>query len=113
MYLDDAGFVAIGIGIRSRATECLGPVSGESLNMLGMKAMAERMGHYVVGHHPLMPSVSKTNQAVVATRCLEDSLHVPQDDKPFVPMQDTDDGGSRGSDIRWGAKYAPGLSHTV
>ncbi len=39
--------------------------------------MAERMGHYVVGRHPLMPGVSKTAQAVVATRCLEYSLHVP------------------------------------
>jgi len=39
--------------------------------------MAERMGHDVIGHHPLVPGVSKTAQAVVATRCLEDSLHVP------------------------------------
>ena len=45
--------------------------------MLGVEAMAERMGHDVVDHHPLMPGVSKTTQAVVPTRCLEDSLHLP------------------------------------
>ncbi len=28
MHLDDGGFVTIGIGIRSRATERLGPISG-------------------------------------------------------------------------------------
>jgi len=77
VHFDDGGFVTIGIGIRSRATECLGPISGESLDMLGVEAMAKRMGHDVVGHHPIMPGVSKTAQAFVATHCLEDSLHVP------------------------------------
>ncbi len=38
MHLDDGGFVTIGIGIRTRATECLGPISGESLDMLGVEA---------------------------------------------------------------------------
>ena len=33
------------------------------------------MGDHVVGHHPTMPGVRKTAQAVVATRRLEDSLH--------------------------------------
>jgi hypothetical protein len=77
VHPDDGGFVTTGIGIRSRATECLGPISGEPLDMLRMEAMAERMGHDVVGHHPFMPGVSKTSQAVPATRCLEDRLHVP------------------------------------
>ena len=45
--------------------------------MLRVEAMTEGVGHNVVGHHPLMPGVSKTTQAVLATRCLEDSLHVP------------------------------------
>jgi hypothetical protein len=45
--------------------------------MLGVEAMAERMGHDVVCHHPIMPGVSKTAQPFVATRCLEDSLHAP------------------------------------
>jgi hypothetical protein len=43
--------------------------------MLGVEAVAERMGDHVVGHHPTMPGVGKTAQAVVATRRLEDSLH--------------------------------------
>src|ERR1700678_558888 len=75
VHLDDGGLAPIGIGIRARATECLSPVSGESLNMLGVEAVAERMGDHVVGHHSTMPGVGKTAQAVVTTRRLEDSLH--------------------------------------
>ena len=77
VHLDDGGFVTTAVGIRIGATECLGPVSGESLDMLGVEAVAERMGHNVIGHDPLMPGGGKTAQAVVATRCFEDSLHVP------------------------------------
>src|SRR5437868_764669 len=75
MHLDYGGLVTIGIGIRGRATDCLRPVSGESRDMLGVEAVAERMGDNLVGHHPTMPSVGKTAQAVVITRCLEDGLH--------------------------------------
>src|SRR5229473_2040134 len=75
VHLDNGGLVTIEIGIRGRATECLSPVSGESLDMLGVEAVAERMGDLVVGHHPTMPGVGKTPQAVVATGRLEDSLH--------------------------------------
>jgi hypothetical protein len=45
--------------------------------MLGVEAVAERMADLVVGHHPMMPGVSKTAQAVHSTRRLEDSLHAP------------------------------------
>ena len=45
--------------------------------MLGVEAVAECMGDHVVGHHPIMPGVSKTAQAVIATHCLEDSVHGP------------------------------------
>jgi hypothetical protein len=43
--------------------------------MLGVEAVAERVGDHVVGHHPTVPSVGKTAQAVDATSRLEDSLH--------------------------------------
>ena len=75
VHPDNCGFVTIGVGIRSRATECLSPISREALDMLGVKAMAERMGHDVVGHHPLMPGVCKTAQPVLTTRGLEHGLH--------------------------------------
>src|SRR5882724_8866757 len=75
VHLDDGGLVTIGVGIRAGATECLGPVSGESLDMLGVEAVAERMADHVVGHHPTMPGAGKTTQAVVATGGLENSLH--------------------------------------
>ena len=71
----DGGLVTVGIGIRGRATERLSPVSGESLNMVGVEAVAERMGDHFVGHHPAVRGVGKTAQAGDATRCLEDSLH--------------------------------------
>jgi hypothetical protein len=71
VHLDDDGLVAIGVGTRAGATECLGPVSGESLDMLGMEAVAERMANHDIGHHPTMPGVGKTAQAVFATRCLK------------------------------------------
>jgi len=75
VHLDDGGLVTIGVGIRAGATERLGPVSGESLDMLGVEAVAERMADHVIGHHPTMPSVGKTEQAALATRRLKDSLH--------------------------------------
>ena len=53
------------------------PISGEPLDMLGMETVAERMADHIVGHHPVMPGVGKTAQAVNSTRCLEDSTQPP------------------------------------
>jgi hypothetical protein len=49
VHLDDGGLVTIGAGIRAGATECLGPVSRESLDMLGAEAVAERMADHLIG----------------------------------------------------------------
>jgi len=38
-------------------------------------AVAGDMTDHVVGHHPTMPGVGKAAQAVVGTRCFENSLH--------------------------------------
>jgi hypothetical protein len=76
VHLDDGGLVTIGVGIRAGASECLGPVSGESLDMLWVEPVAERMADHVVGHHPTMPGAGKAAQAVASTRRLEHSLHV-------------------------------------
>jgi hypothetical protein len=72
---DDGGLVAIGLGIHAGSTECLGPIRGETLDMLGMETVAERMADYFVAHHPPMPGSGKKAQAVDAARCLEDSAH--------------------------------------
>jgi hypothetical protein len=72
---NDSGLVAVGVGIRARATESFGPVRGESLDMLRVEAVAERMSDHFVGHHAPMPCIGKTAQPVVAGRSLEDSLH--------------------------------------
>jgi hypothetical protein len=52
-----------------------------------MEAMAERMGHDLVRHHPTMPSVSKTPQAVNTTCRFEDSLHFLHDNKTIPSVQ--------------------------
>jgi hypothetical protein len=75
MDADDGGLVAIGLGIHAGSTECLGPIRGETLDMLGMETVAERMADYFVGHHPTMPGSSKTAQAVDAPHRLEESTH--------------------------------------
>src|SRR3974377_2106765 len=67
---DDGGLVPIGLGIHAGSTECLGPIRGETLDMLGMETVAERMADYFVGHHPTMPGSGQAAQAVAATRCL-------------------------------------------
>ena len=77
VHLDHGGLVTIRVGIRGGAAECLGPVSGESLDMLGVEAVAEGMADHVVGHHPTMPGVGKAAQAVVSTGRFEDSSHAP------------------------------------
>src|SRR5258708_22382887 len=75
VHLDHGGLVTIGIGIRAGATECLGPVCSESLDMLGVQAVAEGIADQFVRHHPTMPGLGKAAHAVVATRRFEHSLH--------------------------------------
>jgi hypothetical protein len=75
VHLYDGGLVTIGVRVCAGSAECFGPVSGESLDMLRVEAVAERMPDHGVGHHPTMPGVGKTAQAVHSARRLEDSLH--------------------------------------
>ena len=76
MHLDDAGLVTIRLGIRVRPTQRLTPIRSESLGMLRMEAVAERMPDHLVGHYPAMPCARKTAQPVASADCLEDSLHL-------------------------------------
>ncbi len=75
VHLNHKGLVTIEIGIHSRTAECLSPVSGESFDVLWVKTVAERMGDHVVRHHPTVPGVSKSAQALNAAYCVEESLH--------------------------------------
>src|SRR5215472_11989296 len=93
--LHDGSLVPIGVGIRGWATECLSPISGEPLRMLGVKAVAEGMGDLFIFHHTTMPGVGKKTHAVHPARGLEDSLHEPmittfalslQDDNTGIPV---------------------------
>jgi hypothetical protein len=65
-----------------------------------------------------MPGASKTSQAIVATRCFEDSLHasimtiVPSLSKTMAAASSV--GGKRNPPIRWNpAKYGCTLSQSV
>jgi hypothetical protein len=75
VHLDDSGLVTVQIGIRGWTAECLSPVGGESFDMLRVEPMAERMGDHVVSHHPTVPSVGKTAQALHPTHRVEEGLH--------------------------------------
>jgi hypothetical protein len=43
--------------------------------MLRVEAVAEGMADHFIGHHPAMPGVGKTAQAVAAACRLKDCLH--------------------------------------
>ena len=60
VHFDDDGLVTVEIRICGRATEGLSPVSGESLDMLGVETMAKGVGDNLVGHYSMMPGVCKT-----------------------------------------------------
>src|SRR5262249_43238158 len=76
VHFDNGGLVAIAVGVRVGATECLGPVSGESLDVVWVEAMAKRVSDHFVDDRPTMPGLRKTAKPVHSTRSLEDSLHV-------------------------------------
>jgi hypothetical protein len=60
MHPDDCRLVTVGFGVGTRAAERLGPVSGQSLDMLRVEAVAEGMVDHVVGHYPGVPRPRKT-----------------------------------------------------
>jgi hypothetical protein len=60
VHLHDCGLVTIGIGVCGGATECLGPVGSQALDMLRVETVAEGMADHLVGHDPMMPSLGKT-----------------------------------------------------
>ena len=88
VHLDDSGLVTKGIGVRRGATQGLSPIGGKPFHMLGMEAVAESVSDYLVGHHPMMPGGGKPAQAIVATRCLEDSLHTSHNGNQCESLQD-------------------------
>lgn len=57
MHPDDTGLVAIQLGVRARTAERLSPVSGKSLHVLRMEAVAERMADDLIGHHSIVPGL--------------------------------------------------------
>ncbi len=75
VHPDDGSLVAIGSGVPGGPAECLSPVSGESVDMPGVEAVAECMGDYVVRHDPTVPGLGKPAQAVHATCRLKDRFH--------------------------------------
>jgi hypothetical protein len=72
VHLDDGGLITVGAGIGAGTPECLCPVSGESLDMLRVKAVTKRVADYFIGHCPLMPGPGQDAQTVRSTGRLED-----------------------------------------
>jgi hypothetical protein len=48
-------FISVGLGVGGWPAEGLSPVRGESLRVLGMESVAERVTDYFVGHHAGVP----------------------------------------------------------
>src|ERR1700689_1697290 len=77
VHLHDNGLGTIEIRIHGRTAECLSPVSGESLDMLWVKTVAERMGDHLVRHHPTGPGVGKAARCVDAPPRAEEISYAP------------------------------------
>jgi hypothetical protein len=75
VHPNDCGLVAVGSRIGRRAAERLGPVRRETLDVMGVEAVAERMGDYVISQHSIMPSNGETPEPNLATCRLKDRSH--------------------------------------
>lgn len=60
MCSDNAALIAIAVGVGAGSAQGFTPVGGKSLDMLRVKAVAEGMGDDIVGHHPPVPGLGKT-----------------------------------------------------
>jgi quercetin dioxygenase-like cupin family protein len=69
------GLVAVSNRVGGRPPKCLGPVGGEPLGVLGVKAVAERVAHHLVRHDVGVPGVGQTKQAKVTTCGFVHRLH--------------------------------------
>jgi len=72
---DDRGLITIPVRVVRWPTECLRPVSGKALGMLGMITMAERMANHFVLQDPSVPRVGQLQQPVATTYGFKDRLH--------------------------------------
>ena len=73
VHAHDRRLVAVGVRVGRRTTQRLSPVRGEPLGVVRMEAVAERVAHHLVGHHPGVPRGRQPAHAVHPTRSLEDS----------------------------------------
>jgi hypothetical protein len=75
----DRCLVSIVIGVGGWPAKSLSPVGSESLVVLGMESMAERVTDYLVRHHSGMPRLGQAKQTLAAASGLIHALHVPKD----------------------------------
>ena len=73
----DVSLIAIGRGVRRWSAEGLCPICGETPGMLRVKAMGESMAHNLIGHHPLVPRISESEETSLSAGRLEHRLHGP------------------------------------
>jgi hypothetical protein len=75
--------------------------------MLGVEAVAERVADHVIGHHPTMPGVGETAQAVAATHRLKDILHASMITTVPYSVQDDKRGEFSGDNAIRAVRQAP------
>src|SRR5262249_3081215 len=71
----DGRLTAVLVGVCCWTTECLRPVGGQALGMLGMISVAERMTNNFVFQHARVPCVSQSQHPVETARCFINCLH--------------------------------------
>ena len=111
--LHDKRLGSVRIGVRGRATEGLGPVRGESLLVLRMEAVAERVADHLVGHRPGVPRLGQAKQTIIAPGGLIYALHVPRMAGPASRPQQTHDRQPGGILLPVATSTPPGARTTL
>jgi hypothetical protein len=75
MHSDHGCLVTVAAGVGVGTAERFGPIRSQPLGMLRVEAVAEGMADHLIFHHPSMPRVSKTAQAVHAAGRFKNSTH--------------------------------------
>src|SRR6185369_3198994 len=71
----DGRLVTVLVRIHCWPTECLRPVRGQTLGMLRMESVAERMANYFVLQHTRVPGVSQLQYSVMTAYGFVNRLH--------------------------------------
>src|ERR1041385_7663159 len=71
----DGGLITVLVGVRRWPAECLRPVRGKALGMLGVISVAEPMATPLFLEDPPVPRAGQPQQAVATTGSFVNRLH--------------------------------------